>query len=103
MSDNQTRRFVPGTKIAVFPMAEVRSRFRTALERVHDDLSHMREPWELDLDSLAIIDVVLVVKDLFDFAIAPERVVRKGGYRTVDEAVDDMAERLQRQWAQRRS
>lgn len=58
----------------------------------------MREPWEPDLDSLAIVDVILEIEEVVDFDIPPEKVIRKGGYMTTDEAVQDIAGRLQRQW-----
>ena len=82
-----------------FPAAEVERRLRESVSRLGDDTSAMREPWEPVFDSLAVVNVVLVVEPaLPGLKIAPEKVVRKGGYRSVDEAVLDITERLRREW-----
>src|ERR1700734_1756602 len=82
-----------------FPTAEVESRLRQAITRLGEDTSAMREPWEPNFDSLAVVNVILVVESaLPGLTIAPEKVVRKGGYGTVDDAVDDITNRLRRQW-----
>jgi hypothetical protein len=87
----------------VFPTAAVQSRLRDAITRLGEDTSAMREPWEPRFDSLAVVNIILVVESaLPGFPIAPEKVVRKGGYETIDEAVDDITSRLQRQWERRR-
>jgi hypothetical protein len=86
-----------------FPKVEVESRLRQAIARLGEDTSAMREPWEPTFDSLAVVNVILVVETaLPGLTIAPEKVVRKGGYGTVDEAVDDITNRLRRQWEQHR-
>jgi hypothetical protein len=63
----------------------------------------MREPWEPTFDSLAVVSVILVVEDVLPgLKIAPEKVVRRGGYPNVDEAVRDIVDRLRRQWERKR-
>jgi hypothetical protein len=86
--------------VAAFPAAEIESRLRSALDQLAQDIKGMREPWEPDFDSLAVVGIVLVVEDLLPFTLAPEKIVRKGGYSNRDEAVQDMSERLHRQWQQ---
>jgi hypothetical protein len=82
-----------------FPAAAVERRLRDAITRLGEDTAVMREPWEPTFDSLAVVNVVLVVEDaLPGLKIAPEKVVRKGGYPNVDEAVRDITNRLRRQW-----
>ena len=86
-----------------FPTVSVQDRLREVIARLGEDTSAMREPWEPMFDSLAVVSVILVVEsELPGLPIAPEKVVRKGGYRTVDEAVDDITNRLRRQWERRR-
>lgn len=85
----------------VFPASEVERRLRRAISQLGEDTSAMREPWEPTFDSLAVVNVVLVVEEaLPGLKIAPEKVVRKGGYQSVDEAVRDVTGRLRRQWEQ---
>jgi hypothetical protein len=83
-----------------FPATEIENRLRSALNRLSQDIKGMREPWQPDFDSLAVVGIVLVVEDLIPFTLAPEKIVRKGGYSNVDEAVKDMTTRLHRQWQQ---
>jgi hypothetical protein len=45
---------------------------------------------------------VLVIEDLFPrVKIPPDKVVRKGGYNSVDEAIEDMLGRIKRVLAER--
>lgn len=45
---------------------------------------------------------MLVIEDLFPgIKILPDKVVRKGGYNRVDEAIKEMLERLKRSWSER--
>ena len=82
-----------------FPAAEVERRLRDAITRLGEETAAIREPWEPTFDSLAIVGVLVCVEDLLpDLKIAPEKVVRKGGYKTVDEATSDITDRLRREW-----
>ena len=46
---------------------------------------------------MRVVGTVLVLEDLFpNFRIPPDQVVRKGGYFTIDEAIEDMMKRLER-------
>ena len=91
------------TTSRTFPAAEVERRLRSALVQLGEDTAAMREPWEPVFDSLAVVNIILVVEPaLPGLKIAPEKVVRKGGYGSVDDAVTDIKNRLRRQWERRR-
>jgi hypothetical protein len=91
------------TSSSVFPKAEIDRRLRTAITRLGVETSGMREPWEPAFDSMAVVGVVLVVEAVLpELKIAPEKVVRKGGYGSVDDAVRDITDRLQGQWERQR-
>jgi hypothetical protein len=82
---------------ADFPAAEVKYRLRLELEKIARDASLLRPPWEPLLDSKRVVGTVLVIEDLFPSCkIPPDKVVRKGGYNSVDEALEDMSRRIER-------
>jgi hypothetical protein len=84
-----------------FPAAEVRRRLLGEVQRIADEASILRPEWEPLLDSQRIVGTVLALEDLFPFRLPPDKVVRKGGYDSVEEAVDDMLVRIKRIWAER--
>lgn len=88
------------TEIAApgFPVAEVKRRLQVELQKIADQGTILRPEWEPLLDSKRVVGTVLVLEDLFPFKIPPDRVVRKGGYETVDEAIDDMLVRIKSVW-----
>lgn len=97
-----TTRTIPETTSSEFPAAEVEQRLRDAITRLGKDVAGMREPWEPLFDSLAVVNIVFVVEDVLPgLKVAPEKVVRKGGYQTVEEATADIVNRLRRMWEHR--
>jgi acyl carrier protein len=58
----------------------------------------LRGEWEPLLDSLRMVSVLVSLEDLFDFPLPPEKLVRRGGYTSEEEAVEDMSGRLRRFW-----
>jgi hypothetical protein len=84
-----------------FPATEVKCRLRVELQKITEESSIPRPEWEPLLDSKRVVGVVLLLEDLFPFKIPPDKVVRKGGYNGVDEAIDDMLGRMGRLWAER--
>jgi hypothetical protein len=82
----------------VFPVAEVKRRLQDELQKIADQGSILRPEWEPLLDSKRVVGAVLVLDGLFPFNIPPDKVVQKGGYDTVDEAIDDMLVRIKRIW-----
>lgn len=82
----------------VFPVAEVKRHLQVELQKIADQGSILRPEWEPLLDSKRVVGTVVVLEGLFPFKIPPDKVVRKGGYDTVDEAIDDMLVRIKRIW-----
>ncbi len=89
------------TAAPVFPEVEVRRRLRVELDKIAAVGSVLRPEWEPLLDSKRVVGTVFVLEDLFPFKIPPDKVVRKGGYNSVDEAIEDMIGRIKRVWAER--
>jgi acyl carrier protein len=86
------------TSKSTYPADEVRRRLQVEVQKAADESVVLRGGWEPVLDSLRMVSVVITLEDLFPFRIHPEKVVRRGGYTSVDEAVEDMFERLGRHW-----
>jgi len=84
----------------VFPAAEVKRRLRVELQKIADEGSVLRPEWEPLLDSKRVVGTVLVLEGLFPFKVPPDRVVQKGGYNSVDEAIDDILERVKKIWTE---
>ena len=85
----------------VFPAAEVGRRLQIELQKIAGQASVIRPEWEPLLDSKRVVGTVLVLEGLFPFKIPPDQVVRKGGYNSVEEAIDDMLNRIRRIWTER--
>lgn len=82
----------------VFPLFEVETRLRCGLEKAAAEGNVLRGDWEPLLESLRVASIVVTLEDLFDFKLPLEKVVRVGGYASVEEGVSDMRDRLQRLW-----
>jgi hypothetical protein len=84
----------------VFPVAEAERRLRVELEKIAKRASKLRPEWVPLLDSKRVVGTVLVIEDLFPgIKIPPDRVVRKGGYNSVDEATKDVLDQLKKIWS----
>ena len=82
---------------SAFPAEEVERRLRVELEKIAADAAVIRPEWEPLLDSQRVVGTVLVLEDLLPTCkIPPDKVVRKGGYSSVDEAINDMLVRIER-------
>jgi hypothetical protein len=80
-----------------FPVTEVKRRLIAELKKIADDNTVLRPEWEPLLDSKRVVGTILAIEDLFPGCkIPPDKVVRKGGYHTIDEAISDMIPRLRR-------
>jgi hypothetical protein len=85
-----------------FPAAEMKRRLQVELQKIADDASVLRPEWEPLLDSKRVVGTILVIEDLFPgVKIRPDKVVRKGGYNRIDEALDDILPRIEREVAER--
>ena len=87
----------PASKPA-FPVERVREALRKELEEAAEESSTLHEGWEPVLDSLRMVTVVTGLERMFDFDLPPEKVIRKGGYASVNEGVDNMTDNLRRLW-----
>jgi acyl carrier protein len=88
---------------AAFPEDKAREILRRELEVAAEESATLHEGWAPVLDSLRMVTVVNTLNDLFDFPLPPEKLVRKGGYSSVDKGVDDMADNLRRLWEKHHS
>jgi hypothetical protein len=80
-----------------FPVAEVKRRLTKELKKIADDNAVLRPEWEPVLDSKRVVGTLVMIEDLFPGCkIPPDKIVRKGGYRTIEEAIADMVPRLRR-------
>jgi hypothetical protein len=89
------------TEKRAFPLAEVESRLRRELEEAEAESVILHPGWQPALDSLRMVTAIAAIEGLFNFKLPPEKVVRKGGYRSVDEGVSDMIDRIRRVWTKR--
>jgi len=48
-----------------------------------------------------MVTAIATVEVLFDFKLPPEKVVKKGGYKSVDEGVSDMTNKIREVWTKR--
>jgi len=89
------------TSIPAFPAAEVKRRLGIELQKIADDAAPLRPAWEPLLDSQRVVGTVLAIEDILpSLRIPPDKVVRKGGYNSVDEARDDICDRIERHWTE---
>lgn len=91
------------TRGSEFPLQEVRRRLQGQLQQIADDGALIRPEWEPLLDSKRVVGTVLSLEGLFRFRIPPDKVVRRGGYNDVEEALEDMADRIKAIWTKRKS
>lgn len=84
-----------------FPSAELKRRLQGELQKIADESSVLRPDWVPLLDSKRVVGTVLAIEDLFSFKLPPDKIVRKGGYNSVDDAIDDMLGRIETIWTER--
>lgn len=84
-----------------FPLAEVQARLRKELEEAEAESVILHPGWQPVLDSLRMVTAIATVEVLFDFKLPPEKVVKKGGYKSVDEGVTDMTNKIREVWTKR--
>jgi len=90
----------PSSK-SVFPLEEVQARLRRELEGAKAESVVLHPGWQPVLDSLRMVTAIATVEDLFKFRLPPEKVVKKGGYKSVDDGVADMTNRIREVWTKR--
>lgn len=83
---------------------DARRRLTDELQKIADEVTFLdpdRPEWKPLLDSRRIVGTVLVLEDLFQVKIPPDRLVQKGGYNDVKEAVEDIIRRHKRHAAEK--
>ena len=78
---------------------DARRRLTDELQKIADEVTFLdpnRPEWKPLLDSRRVVGTVLVLEDLFPVKIPPDKLVRKGGYNDVKEAVEDIIRRHKR-------
>jgi acyl carrier protein len=84
-----------------FPLTAVQERLRRELEEAEAESIVLHPGWQPVLDSLRMVTAIATVEDLFTFKLPPEKVVKKGGYKSVNEGVSDMTNRIRDVWSKR--
>jgi acyl carrier protein len=84
-----------------FPLAEVQTRLRKELEEAAEESEILHGGWQPVLDSLRMVTAIATVEELFHFKLPPEKVVKKGGYKSVDEGVEHMTSHIREEWSKR--
>jgi acyl carrier protein len=84
---------------AVFPLKAVQELIRKELKEAAEESSVLHSGWEPVLDSLRVVTALTAIEDLLKSKLPPEKCVRRGGYKSVEEGVKDMTERIRRVWA----
>lgn len=88
-----------------FPEIQVESLLRQSLEEVASDtvlLRPDRPEWEPLLDSQRVVGVVIRLERLLNIKIPPDKVVQKGGYQSVNQAVRDIVSKVHELWINRK-
>jgi len=88
---------------SVFPLEEVQERLRRDLEEAKAESVVLHPGWQPVLDSLRMVTAIATVEDLFKFRLPPEKVVKKGGYKSVNEGIEDMTNRIRVVWTKRQN
>ena len=81
-----------------FPTAEVGRRLQKELKKAAEESVVLKGGWEPEIDSLRMVSVILVLEDLFDFRLPPEKLVCPGGCASIEEANAYISNCLKRLW-----
>ncbi|MEI7461672.1 MAG: hypothetical protein WCK15_19970 [Pirellula sp.] len=96
----------PFPTISQFPSKEIEQLLRQSLENVANDTEFLRPDrpeWEPLLDSQRVVEVVTRLDKLLDMKIPPDKVVQKGGYMSVDEAIRGITSKTYELWTIRKT
>lgn len=83
---------------AAFQQTAVEDLLRRDLTEAAEESSVLHPGWEPVLDSLRIVTAVTAIEDLLKIKLPPEKCIRRGGYKSVEDGVKDMADRIRRVW-----
>lgn len=82
----------------VYPAATVERLLQAGIREAAEDGADLRSEWEPLLDSLRMVSVLVSLEDLFDFPLPPEKLVKRGGYKSEADAYEHMSGRLRQLW-----
>ncbi|HAI14792.1 MAG TPA: hypothetical protein DCM28_24005 [Phycisphaerales bacterium] len=100
IQNNSTKIVLPGQRLS-FPREDVIVLIRTEMLDLEDEnviLQDDRGVWEPSIDSLDLVSVVLKIEELLECKLPPENIIRRGGYASVAEGVEDMASKIEAKW-----
>src|SRR4051812_23392417 len=83
---------------AVFPLKAVEDVLRRELTEAAEESSVLHPGWEPVLDSLRIVTAITAIEDLLKMRLPPERCIRRGGYRSIEEGVANVRELIRGVW-----
>jgi hypothetical protein len=83
---------------ATFPLEAVHAVLRKEFAEAAEESALLHEAWEPVLDSLRMVTIVSTLEGMFDFPLPPEKVIKKGGCKSVDEGLKDTTDNLRRLW-----
>ena len=86
------------TSGAVYPLVDVQNLLLIGVREALEESVNLRGEWEPLIDSLRMVSVLVSLEVLFDFPVPPEKLVRRGGYTSGDDAIDHISGQLQRLW-----
>ena len=81
-----------------YPSTEVDRALRKELQSAATDTQLLKGGWEPELDSLQCVGTLLTLEKIVGFKLPPEKLVRRGGYRSVEDGLADMSGRLRAFW-----
>jgi acyl carrier protein len=87
-----------------FPKQNIQQILRDSLEVVARETELVcpdRQDWEPLLDSLLVVRVVVRLEKALGMKIPPDKVVQKGGYMSVDDAVRGITAKVFELWTDR--
>jgi hypothetical protein len=86
----------PAGTTATFPAAAVKARLSQEITRIVQHQAHVRGS-AAGIDSLAVVEILCVLDDILPFEVN-ESVVRPGGYSSIEDAVTNLSERIEKRW-----
>jgi acyl carrier protein len=86
---------------AEFPHAEVQALIRKEVEDAEAESVVLHPGWQPVPDSLRMVTVIASIEKLLGIKLPPEKVVRKGGWKSGDDCVSDMTRKIQDIWNKR--
>lgn len=78
-----------------YPVAEVRTRLGEGVRKAARNKKDLCGEWDPRLDSMRCVSIIVSLEDLLG-ELPPEKLVRRGGYANEEDAVSDMADRVER-------